>query len=251
MVWRTLWILFPMQRDQWVSCEKGKITGAHFSGGFAEYMISDTEALARLPEGMTYEEAGPLMCAGLTTFNALKQNPAKAGQVVVVIGVGGLGHLGIQYANKLGYRVVAVSSGKDKEALAKKLGAHHYFDGSNAAEAVAAIKKLGGAHILLATAPSAKAVEDLIPSLAVLGKVIILAAIMEPLKLNTTHMLMGRNSVVAWASGDARDAQATLEFSQMTGVKPMVDIYPLDKAAEAYQAALSNKPRFRVVIKID
>jgi len=236
--------------NQWVACQKGIATGVTINGGFAEYMVTNAEALVRIPESMSYEEAAPLMCAGITTFNALKENPAKPGSVVVVLGVGGLGHLGIQYAYKLGYQVVAVSVGKDKEQLAKKLGAHHYFDSTNLTETVSEIKKLGGAAIILATAPNAKLVEDMMSALGIGGKMLIVAAILEPLKINTLPMIMGRQSVICWASGDSRDTHQALKFSALTGVKPMVDVLPLDKAPEAYQMALSNKARFRVVLKI-
>jgi len=233
-----------------VACEKGIATGVTTNGGFAEFLVTNADALVRVPESISHEEVAPLMCAGITTFNALKENPAKAGSLVVVIGVGGLGHLGVQYANKLGYRVVAVSSGKDKEQLAKKLGAHHYFDSSNVSETVKEIKKLGGAAIILATAPSAKSVEDMIPALGHGGKMLIVAAILEPIKVNTLHMLAARQSIIVWTSGDSRDTLSTLKFSALTGVKPMIEVLPLDKAQEAYQLALSNKARFRVVLKI-
>jgi len=237
--------------NQWVACENGISTGITINGGFAEYMVASTDALVRVPETLSHEESAPLMCAGITTFNALKENPAKPGSLVVVIGVGGLGHLAIQYANKLGYQVVAVSSGKEKEQLAKKLGAHYYFDSSNATETVNQIKALGGASIILATAPNAKSVEDMIPALTVGGKMLVVAAIMEPLKINPVHMLAKRQSVICWSSGDSRDIFATLKFSKQHGVKPMIEVFPLDKANEAYQFALSNKARFRVVLKIN
>jgi len=236
--------------DEWVCCEKMTPCGVAYDGGYAEYMVAPRDAFAKVPSGLTPEEAGPLMCAGITTFNALRNCGAKPGSVVVVQGVGGLGHLGIQFAKKLGFEVVAVSSGKDKEELAKKLGAHHYVDATDTKQMVEQIKKLGGARVILITAPNAKATEDLIPALGPRGQLLVAAVMSDPITVPTIQMLPTRQSLIVWASGDSRDSEATLKFSALTGVKPMVEIFSLDKAPEAYQRMLSNKARFRCVLKI-
>jgi len=238
------------KQDAWVACPKSPGSGIHIDGGYAEYMVVAHDSIARVPEGLTPEEAGPLMCAGMTVFNALRNSNAKPGQLVGVIGVGGLGHLGVQYAKQMGFEVAAISNGKSKEELARSLGAHHYIDSTDPVAAVAKLQELGGARILLATAPSAKSVEDLIDGLGLYGQVLIVAAIMEPLKLNTIHMLMKRQSVVVWSSGDARDGEATMKFSALHNIKPMVEVFPLDKANEAFDHMMSNKVRFRSVLKI-
>jgi len=237
-------------KNLWIGCKNSKACGVHFDGGYAEYMVAPHDAVAHVPEGMETLDVGPLMCAGITTFNSLRNCGVPAGEVVAVQGVGGLGHLGIQFANKLGYEVVAISSGKDKETLAKKLGAHHYVDASNPAEACAQIQKLGGASAILITAPNTKAAEDLIPALGFGGKMIIVAALMQELKVNTLHLLMQRQSIVAWSSGDTRDGEATLKFCKCTGVKPMVETFPLEKANEGFDSMMTNKARFRCVLKI-
>jgi len=236
--------------DAWVCCSKGKICGITYDGGYAEYMVAPHDAVARLPKGFDFAKAGPLLCAGITTFNSLRQSGVKPGDLCVIQGVGGLGHLAIQFANKMGLNVVALSNGKEKEALAKKLGAHHYFDGSNIAEAVAQIKALGGARIIMATAPNAKATEALIPALGIYGKLLIIAAIPEPLAVPTLALLSGRQSITGWASGDSRDSEDTLNFALSTGVEAMIETFPLDKAAEGLEFMLSNKARFRAVLKM-
>jgi len=238
------------KEDSWISCEHGFATGVHVDGGYAEYMVASTGALARIPNEMTAEEAGPLLCAGMTTFNVLKHSGAKVGDVVVISGVGGLGHLGVQYAAKMGFNVVAVSNGKDKEALARKLGAHHYFDSNDAKKMVEEINKLGGAKVVIATAPSAKPIDELIPALGIGGKVLVVGVVLEPLKTPLVALLQKRQSIQAWSSGDSRDGEKCIEFSALTGVKPMIEVFPLDKANDAYTHMLSNKSRFRTVLKI-
>jgi len=235
--------------DAWVCCSKGKICGIHYDGGYAEYMVAPHDAVARLPKDMDFAKAGPLLCAGITTFNSLRQSGGKPGDLCVVQGIGGLGHLAIQFANKMGFKVVAVSNGKEKEALAKKLGAHVYIDGSKD-DAAKQIKELGGARIVMATAPNAKAVEALIPSMGINGKLLIIAAIMEPLSVNSLFLLSNRCSISGWASGDSRDSEDTVNFAQTTGIETMIETFPLEKAAEALEFMLANKARFRAVLKI-
>jgi len=237
------------RKNLWGECQKSKICGSHYDGGYAEYIVVPWQALVRLPHDITPEEAGPLMCAGITTFNALRNSGAVGGDLVVVHGIGGLGHLGVQFARKMGFHTVAVSKGSDKEALAKKLGAHVYID-SEKQDAVKEIKALGGAKVILGTAPDANAVEKMVPALGYMGKFILVGGIMEPVKLNTLHMLTQRQSFLVWASGDSTDSEATAQFCHHHEVKPMVEIFPLEKAAEAYKHMLSNKARFRVVLNI-
>ena len=187
------------------------------------------------------------MCAGVTVYNALRNSGARGGQVVAVHGIGGLGHLGVQYARQMGFKTVALGRGKDKEPLAKKLGAHRYID-SGAGDAVAELQKLGGARVILATAPNAKAISALVDGLSTDGKLLVPAAPNEPLAVSMMPLIAGRRSVAGWYSGTAKDSQDTLEFSALTGVHPMIEKYPLSRVAEAYEQMRSGKVRFRVVL---
>jgi D-arabinose 1-dehydrogenase-like Zn-dependent alcohol dehydrogenase len=235
------------RRGDFGMCVNRKVTGIDFDGGYAEYMIAPAEALARIPDELPPEEAGPFMCAGVTVFNALRNSGARAGDVVAVQGIGGLGHLGVQYARKMGFETVALGRGKDKEALARKLGAHHYIDGESG-DTVAELQKLGGARVILATAPSAKGISSVVEGLGVDGNLLIPAAPNDPLIVGVFPLIMGRRSVSGWYSGTARDSQDTLEFSALSGVHPMIEKYPLSRAAEAYERMHSGKVRFRVVL---
>src|SRR6266404_3235870 len=235
------------RRGDFAMCSHRKVTGIDFDGGYAEYMIAPTEAMAAIPDELPAEEAGPFMCAGVTVFNALRNSGARAGDVVAVQGIGGLGHLGVQYARQMGFQTVALGRGKDKEALAKKLGAHRYID-TDAADVVAELQKLGGARVILATAPSAKAISALVDGLSVHGKLVMPAAPSEPLTVSAMPLFLGNRSVVGWYSGTAKDSQDTLEFSALTGVHPMIEKYPLSRVAEAYEQMHSGKVRFRVVL---
>ena len=228
-------------------CTNRKITGIDFDGGYAEYMIAPAEALALIPEKLPAEEAGPFMCAGVTVYNALRNSGARSGDVVAVQGIGGLGHLGVQYARQMGFETVALGRGKDKEPLAKKLGAHHYLD-SNVVDPVAELKKLGGARVILATAPSAKAISAVVEGLSPNGNLLVPAAPAEPLTVSAVSLIMGRRSVSGCYSGTARDSQDTLEFSAFSGVHPMIEKYPLSHAAEAYEQMQSGRVRFRAVL---
>ncbi|HTL57036.1 MAG TPA: alcohol dehydrogenase [Candidatus Limnocylindrales bacterium] len=237
------------RRGDFAMCTNRKVTGIDFDGGYAEYMIAQEEALAAIPEELPAEEAGPFMCAGVTVFNALRNSGAQGGDVVAVHGIGGLGHLGIQYARQMGFETVALGRGKDKEALARKLGAHHYID-SGSADAATELQKLGGARVILATAPNAKAISDLVGGLSVDGTLLVPAAPAEPLTVSVLPLIMGRRSVAGWYSGTARDSQDTLKFSAMSGVHPMIEKFPLTRVAEAFEQMHSGKARFRVVLSM-
>jgi propanol-preferring alcohol dehydrogenase len=228
-------------------CVKRKVTGIDFDGGYAEYIVAPAEALALIPDELPAEEAGPFMCAGVTVYNALRNSGARSGDVVAVQGIGGLGHLGIQYARQMGFETVALGRGKDKADLARKLGAHHYLD-SNVVDTVTELQKLGGARVILATAPSAKAISAVVEGLGVNGNLLVPAAPAEPLTLNVMPLILGRRSISGWYSGTARDSQDTLEFSAFTGVHPMIEKYPLSRVGEAYEQMHSGKARFRVVL---
>jgi D-arabinose 1-dehydrogenase-like Zn-dependent alcohol dehydrogenase len=231
-------------------CVQRKVTGFDFDGGYAEYMIAPVEILAALPEALPAEEAGPFMCAGVTVYNALRHAGARAGEVVAVHGIGGLGHLGVQYARQMGFETVAINRGTDKESLARQLGAHHYIDAS-AQDAVTELQKLGGARVILATAPNAQAIAALIDGLSPSGTLLVPAAPAEPLTLSVMSLISGRRSVAGWYSGTARDAQETLAFSVLSAVHPMIEQYPLGRVVEAYEQMHSGRARFRVVLTFD
>ncbi len=229
------------------NCESGKVTGISFDGGYQEYMVAPGEAVARIPDELEPAEAAPLLCAGITTFNALRHSGAGPGDLVAVQGIGGLGHLGIQFANKFGYRVAAVGRGPENAALAKKLGAHHYID-SKAASAAEALKKLGGAQVILATAPSSKAMSEIFQGLGRNGSLLVVGADMAPLEIPGAALINGRKRVQGWASGTPSDSEDTLRFAVLTGVRPMIEKFPLEKAAEAYARMISGHAQFRVVL---
>lgn len=235
------------RRGDFAMCVTRKITGIDFDGGYAEYMIAPAEALAAIPDDVPAEEAGPFMCAGVTVFNALRHSGARVGDVVAVQGIGGLGHLGVQYARKMGFQTVALGRGEDKEPLAKKLGAHHYLD-SDVVDPVAELQKLGGARVILATAPSAKAISSVVEGLAVDGNLLVPAAPNDPLTIGVFPLIMGRRQISGWYSGTARDSQDTLEFSALSDVHPMIEKFPLSRVAEAYEQMRGGKVRFRVVL---
>ena len=237
----------PCRRGDFSMCVNRKVTGIDFDGGYAEYVIVPAAVLALIPDDVPAEEAGPFMCAGVTVYNALRNSGARGGDVVAIHGIGGLGHLGVQYARQMGFRTIALGRGKDKEALAKKLGAHQYVD-TDASDVVAELQKLGGARVILGTAPSAKAISPLVDGLAPDGTLLVPAAPSEPLSINVFSLIMGRRSVAGWYSGTAKDSQDTLEFSALSGVHPMIEKYPLSKVAEAYEQMHSGKVRFRVVL---
>jgi 2-desacetyl-2-hydroxyethyl bacteriochlorophyllide A dehydrogenase len=236
------------RHGDFVLCENGRVPGISYDGGYAQYMVAPQEALARIPDDLSDIDAAPLLCAGITTFNALRHSGARAGDVVAILGVGGLGHLGVQFAHKMGFVTAAVARGKDKAPLAKQLGAHHYIDSEsqNVAEALMA---LGGARVILATATSGNAMSAAIGGLGVNGKMIMVGLSGEPVEVPIAQFIMRRNSVMGWPSGTAADSQETLAFSALSGVKPMTETFPLSRAAEAYDRMMSGKARFRVVLQ--
>jgi len=235
------------RRGDFAMCVNRKVTGIDFDGGYATHVIVPAAALAAIPDELPAEEAGPFMCAGVTVFNALRNSGARAGEVVAVHGIGGLGHLGVQYARRMGFNTVAINRGKDKEELARQLGAHRYID-ATAQDVVAELQKLGGASVILATAPNAQAISGLVDGLAPSGKLLVPAAPAEPLSINLFSLIMKRSSVAGWYSGTAKDSQDTLEFSALSGVHPMIEKYPLERVADAYEQMHSGKVRFRVVL---
>ncbi len=236
----------PCRRGDFLNCVKLHITGVSGDGGYAQYMVARQEALARFPAELDAVEAAPLLCAGITTFNALRNSGARPGDRVAVQGIGGLGHLGLQYAAKMGFTTIALSAGKDKEELARKLGASIYIDASTT-DTAAELQKLGGAHVILATAPSARAMASVINGLTPRGKLLIVGAAADPMPVVPILLLSGK-SIAGWPSGTARDSEDTLNFSVLTGVRPINETFPLAKAAEAYDYMIQGKPRFRVVL---
>lgn len=239
----------PCRRGDFINCKFQKITAIHFDGGYQEYMIAPAEAVALIPDDLPADEAAPLLCAGITVYNALRNSGAHAGDLVAVQGIGGLGHLGIQYARQMGFHTVAIGRGGDKQALAKKLGAHEYIDTSAGAPAEA-LQKLGGAHVVLATAPDSKSMSALIDGLGPNGTLMVVGAGFESLNVTPIQLISGSKTIRGWASGTARDSQDTLEFSALSGVRPMIERYPLEKAAAAYNQMITGKARFRVVLTL-
>jgi D-arabinose 1-dehydrogenase-like Zn-dependent alcohol dehydrogenase len=232
-----------------INCERQQITGFSYDGGYAQYLVAPQEALARIPETLSSKEAGPLLCAGITTFNALRNSGARGGDRVAIQGIGGLGHLAVQFASKMGFETIAISVGKDKEELARKLGAARYIDAATA-DPAEELKKMGGAQVILATAPSGKAIAPLVNGLTVRGKLLIVAAAADPIQIVPIALLSGR-SIAGWPSGVAKDSEDTLRFSALSGVRPMIETFPLAKAAEAYERMITAKARFRVVLTMD
>jgi len=235
------------RRGSFVTCANQLISGVTMDGGYQDYVVVPFEALALIPDELSPIEAGPLMCAGITTFNSLRNSGARAGDTVAVLGIGGLGHLGVQFASRMGFRTVAIARGKDKEPLARQLGAHHYVD-SQAGDVSEALQKIGGAKIVLATATSADAMAATIGGLSVDGRLIVLGADFKPMQLVTAGLIGRRTGIYGWPSGSSMDSEDTLRFSALTGVRPMTEVFPLENVTEAYERMMSNKARFRVVI---
>ena len=235
------------RRGDFANCASLKIAGLSYDGGYQEYMIAPVEAVARMPESLDAADAAPLMCAGVTTFNALRHSGALPSDLVAVQGVGGLGHLGIQFAQKFGYKVAAIGRGPGNAALAKKLGASVYID-SVATNAAAELQKLGGARVILATAPSSKAMSSLVDGLGPNGRMVVVGAAPDPIEVTPVQLIFGMKSIAGWASGIPTDSEDTLGFAELTGVRPMIEKYPLAKAGEAYARMMSGKAEFRVVL---
>jgi D-arabinose 1-dehydrogenase-like Zn-dependent alcohol dehydrogenase len=236
------------RQGDFVLCKYALVPGISYDGGYAEYMVAPVEALARIPDDLSDVDAAPLLCAGITTFNALRNSGARGGDVVAILGIGGLGHLGVQFARKMGFETVAIARGQDKAALAKQLGAHHYID-SKTENVAEALQALGGAKVILATVTSGKAMSAAVGGLGLNGKLVMVGISEEPVEVPIAQLIMGRNSVQGWPSGTSADSQDTLAFSALTGIKPMIEEFPLTRAPEAYERMMSGAARFRVVLK--
>jgi D-arabinose 1-dehydrogenase-like Zn-dependent alcohol dehydrogenase len=235
------------RRGDFRNCQNLQVPGISYDGGYEQYMVAPVEALVLIPATLSDTEAAPLLCAGITTYNALRHSGALPGDLVAVQGIGGLGHLGIQFANKFGYKVSAVGRGSENAELAKKLGATTYID-SKATNAAEALQKLGGAQVILATAPSSKAMSELFNGLGPNGKLMVIGVASEPIEVTPAQLIFGSKIIQGWASGTAADEEDTLNFAELTGVRPMIETYPLEKAAEGYARMMSGKAQFRVVL---
>jgi D-arabinose 1-dehydrogenase-like Zn-dependent alcohol dehydrogenase len=235
------------RRGDFKNCRNLKIPGISYDGGYQQYMVAPVEALVAIPESLKDTDAAPLLCAGITTYNALRHSGVFPGDLVAIQGIGGLGHLGIQFANKFGYKVAAIGRGPENERLAKKLGASVYID-SKATNAAEALQKLGGAKVILATAPNSKAMSELINGLGPNGKLIVIGATADPIEVTPFQLISGNKTIQGWAAGTAADSEDTLHFAELSGVRPMIETYPLEKAAEAYARMMSGKAEFRVVL---
>lgn len=235
------------RRGDFVNCRNEKISGISYDGGYQQYMVAPVEALVALPESLSDIDAAPLLCAGITTYNALRHSGALPGDVVAVQGIGGLGHLGIQFANKFGYKTVAVGRGPDNAPLARKLGAAVYID-SKATNAAEELQKMGGAQVILSTAPNSKAMSELIPGLGPNGKFIVIGATFDPIEVAPVQLIIGNKAIQGWAAGTPADSEDTLRFAELSGVRAMIETYPLEQVADAYARMMSGHAEFRVVL---
>ena len=235
------------RRGDFRNCKNLKIPGISYDGGYAEYMVAPVEALAAMPDSLSDVEAAPLLCAGITTYNALRHSGALPGDLVAVQGIGGLGHLGIQFGNKFGYKVAAIGRGSENASLAKKLGASVYID-SKATNAAEELQKLGGAQVILATAPNSKAMSELIDGLGPNGELMVIGAAFDPIEVTPIQLITRSRTIQGWAAGTPADSEDTLRFAELSGVRPMIETYPLEKAAEAYARMMSGHAQFRVVL---
>lgn len=235
------------RRGDFGNCENLKIAGISYDGGYQQYMVAPVEALVSIPDTLGDVEAAPLLCAGITTYNALRHSGAMPGDLVAVLGIGGLGHLGIQFAHKFGYKVAAIGRGAESASLAKKLGANLYID-NQVTNATEELQKLGGAQVILGTAPSSKAMSELIDGLGPNGKLMVIGATFDPIEVTPVQLISGSKTIQGWYSGTPADSEDTLRFAELSGVRPMMETYPLEKAAEAYARMMSGKAQFRVVL---
>jgi len=240
----------PCRRGDFINCQNAQIAGISYDGGYAEYMTAPQEAVASVPESLKSEEAAPLLCAGITTFNALRNGGAFPGDLVAIQGIGGLGHLAIQFAAKMGFKTVAISGSDEKKDLAMKLGAHHYIDYKKQ-DPGEALGKMGGAKLILATAPNSKAISQLKTGLGINGKLMLVGVDAEPMDISPMDLVMGKKQVAGWASGTAMDSEDTLNFSALSGAKTMIETFPLHEAAKAYDKMMGNEARFRAVLVMD
>jgi D-arabinose 1-dehydrogenase-like Zn-dependent alcohol dehydrogenase len=237
----------PCRRGDFISCVVGRVTGLTSDGGYADFLLAPADALAEIPDALTDAEAAPLMCAGVTTFNGLRGSGARAGDLVAVLGLGGLGHLGVQFAARMGFETVAVARGAEKGQFARDLGAHHYVD-STATDVAAELTRLGGARVVLATVTDGAAMAATVGGLGARGRLVVLGAPAEPLQLAAADLILASRQVAGHASGTAKDSQDALRFAALTGVRPMVETVPLDRAASAYERMMAGKARFRMVL---
>jgi len=237
------------RRGDFITCANLQIPGISYDGGYSEFVYAPKEVLARIPGELTPEEAAPLMCAGVTTFNALRNSGARPGDLVAIQGIGGLGHLGVQFASKFGFETVAIGRGADKKSLALKLGARDYID-SSSQNVTKELLALGGARVILATAPDGKAMGGLIDGLAVGGKLVIVGASAEPFAVSSLQLILVRKSIIGWPAGTSIDSEDTLKFAASKGIRPMIETFPLERAADAYERMISGKVRFRSVLKV-
>lgn len=235
------------RRGDFISCSSGQVPGISYDGGYADYMIVPFEALAAVPAELSSADAAPLLCAGITTFNALRHSGAGPGDLVAVLGIGGLGHLGVQYAVQMGYRTVAVARGRDKEPLARRLGAHHYID-STEQNVAQELSKLGGARVILSTVTDSPTMSAAVGGLGVDGKLLVVGASPQAIEASPLALILGRRSIAGWPSGTSTDSEDTMQFSVLKQIRPMIETYPLERAAEAYDRMMSGKARFRVVL---
>ncbi|MCW5889235.1 MAG: alcohol dehydrogenase catalytic domain-containing protein [bacterium] len=232
-----------------VTCVEEKVTGFAYDGGYATWMVARAEALARIPDALGFVEAAPLMCAGVTTFNSIRHTGVRPGELVAVLGLGGLGHLAVQFAHKMGLRTIGIARGDDKAPLAEQLGADDYID-TTKTPAGAALAKLGGAKLIVSTIVHGPTVVEAMGGLGVSGQMLVLGAVAEPLPISTVPMILRRQSLRAWPSGHAKDSEETLQFAVDTGVRPMTEIFPLEQANEALERMESGKARFRAVLQL-
>ncbi|RZS79928.1 propanol-preferring alcohol dehydrogenase [Motilibacter rhizosphaerae] len=235
------------REGDFISCEVGKVTGLTADGGYADYVVAPHDALAAIPDELSDTEAAPLMCAGVTTFNGLRSSGARAGDLVAVVGLGGLGHLGVQFARAMGFEVVAIARGQEKGEFADRLGAHHYLD-STTQDVAAELKRLGGAQTVLSTVTSADAGTATLGGLRHRGRLVVVGAPQEPLQVPAVALIGPSAMVAGHASGSAKDSEDTLRFAALSGVRPMVETEPLERATEAFDAMMAGKPRFRMVL---
>jgi D-arabinose 1-dehydrogenase-like Zn-dependent alcohol dehydrogenase len=235
------------RRGDFRNCRNLRVPGISYDGGYQEYMIAPVEALVAIPDSLSDADAAPLLCAGITTYNSLRHSGALPGDLVAVQGIGGLGHLGIQFASKFGYKVAAIGRGPENATLARKLGADLYID-SAATDAAEALQQMGGAKVILATAPNSKAMSSLIDGLGPNGKLIVVGVEFAPIEVTPVQLISGSRSIQGWSTGTPADSEDTLRFAELSGVRPMIETWPLEKAGEAYARMMSGKAQFRVVL---
>ncbi len=235
------------RRGDMISCPNGQVPGVVYDGGYADHVIVPKDALASIPDELSADEAAPLLCAGITTFNALRESGASPGDLVAILGVGGLGHLGVQFARRMGFETVAIARGTAKQELAEKLGAHHYID-STATDVAAALQELGGAATILATVTSSAAMSAAVGGLRARGRMIVVGASADPMEISPFALIPGSTGVIGHASGTSKDSEDTLRFSALQDVRPSIETYPLEEAAAGYARMMSGDARFRVVL---